>query len=356
MPVTGELLALFRSVGSEVSRLLSEYRRVEVEGGEWVPVGGSLGGVYIGVDSSRQSELFRFFFIFAVQGVAVVYDASRGVISNVSDADVGYVELAGSGKFGFSSRNRDALISSSSRNLEVSLAHEALSRSKSADLILMDGSYASFTVPVLISPKVYERFKELEKLVDRLHEGWAQRIRMLGSLSKSSRIAFISKSVTKTHLTSEENPRIKATVDGRKTVIPDFMAANLIAAREGRKPGFLWYDNPYFEIRSGTIDMAKREGITMEKWYTLTYILLHPAGRLYQATMPGKLTKGEVEQIVKTLLKVSPEGYPQPLSIPHHTSRLTRRDFKSIIALTIPQTETGREPLEQVVWGKPGGP
>ncbi|MEM0482936.1 MAG: DNA double-strand break repair nuclease NurA [Nitrososphaerota archaeon] len=110
--------------------------------------------------------------------------------------------------------------------------------------------------------------------------------------------------------------------------------------------------NPYFEIKSGTIEMARKKGVNLEKWYTLIYILLHPVRRLYQLTIPGKLSKSEVEQIVKIILRVSPEGYPQPLSIPHHTSRLTGKDFRSLITLTIPQVETGREPLEQIVWEK----
>ncbi len=351
MPVVYDgLIVMFRNVGFEISRLLSEYGRVEVRGGEWVPVEGSSRGVYVGVDSSRQSELYRFFFVYAVQGVSIVYDSVEGMLLKVSGADVDFVELAGSGRLGFSSRFRDAIISSTSRNLEVFLVQEAVSKFRDISLVLMDGSYASFTVPVLIPPQVSGKFKGLSRVVDKLREGWSRRVKIMNSISREFKVAFISKSISKTYIASEENPRIEVTIDNRRIAIPDFMVASFIALREGaRKPGFLWYENPYFEIKSGTIEMARKEGANIEKWYTLTYVLLHPTGRLYQLTTPGKLSKREVEQIVEALLRVSPEGYPQPLSIPHHTSRLTRKDFKSLITLAVPQAETGREPLEQTI-------
>ncbi|MEM2448598.1 MAG: hypothetical protein QXT14_06585 [Candidatus Bathyarchaeia archaeon] len=65
------------------------------------------------------------------------------------------------------------------------------------------------------------------------------------SISKDFRMAFISKSISKTHMASEENPRVEVTIDSGRITVPDFMVANLIASRgRVRKPGFLWYEKP----------------------------------------------------------------------------------------------------------------
>lgn len=136
-------------------------------------------------------------------------------------------------------------LSSSSRNLEVSLMYDAISWFRDVSLVLMNGSCASFNVPFLIFPRVSGKFKGLSKVIGKLQEGWSRRVKFMTSISKDFMMAFISKSIFKTHMASEENPRVEVIIDSGRITVPDFMVANLIASRgRVRKPGFLWYEKP----------------------------------------------------------------------------------------------------------------
>jgi hypothetical protein len=343
MPVTTSLHERFRGVGRELLDLLSLYDSLSVSGAEWIPVEGSFPVSAAGADSSRQVEVYRGVILYAVQGYAILV-SRNGLSDRVEDASVGYIEISEASKVGVKVA-RDSLVSSTAKTLEVSLLHR-LAGGGGVDLLLFDGSYESFLGPILVFKG--ELRKASPKLAERIRGLWEHRLRVLDELYRRARLIFISKSSGKLNLVKRGG--VKAVLGDREYQVPDFIVVRrILSSMRPPKPGFLWYENPYMELKRGECDEVKRVAPSLSCWYTLTYVLLHPAGKAYQLTTPGRLSREEVEELVKQLMHVSPDGYPYLLSVAHHSSRLTRSDFKSLVALLTPELETGREQLEQTL-------
>ena len=342
MPVTASLYERFRGVGRELIDLLSLYDSLSVSGAEWIPVEGSSPVSTAGADSSRQFEVYRGFILYAVQGYAMLV-SREGFADSVEDASVGYIEVSEVSRVGVKVA-RDSLISSTAKTLEVSLLHR-VGGGGGVDLLLFDGSYESFLGPILVFKGELRRASP--RLAERIQGLWEHRLKMLNELYGRVRLAFISKSSGKLNLVKHGGVRVK--LGSSEYQVPDFIVVRRVISNvKPLKPGFLWYENPYMELRR-ECDEVKRVAPNLSCWYTLTYILLHPAGKIYQLTTPGRLSREEVEELVKQLKHISPDGYPYPLSATHHSSKLTRSDFRSLVALITPELETGREQLEQTL-------
>jgi hypothetical protein len=344
LPVTQSLYEEFRSAGRGLLELLSLYESLSVSGAEWVPIEGSSPAVVAGADSSRQVEVYRGVIIYAVQGHAVL-TPPEGPSVWVEGASVGYIEVSEASKVGVRVV-REALASSTAKTLEVSLLYR-LAGGGGVDLLLLDGSYESFLGPILVFRG--ELRKASPNLAERIRGLWEGRLRMLGELYSGARLAFISKSSGKLNLV--ERGGVKVLHGDRELQVPDFIVVRrILSGAKPPKPGFLWCENPYMELGGWECELVERTaGLPCQ--YTLTYILLHPAGKAYQLTSPGRLTREEVGELVAQIKHVSPDGYPYPLSAPHHSSKLRKNDLKSLVALIAPELETGREQLEHTATG-----
>jgi len=343
LPLSTSLFERFKSIGRELLDLLNLYDSLTVTGAEWVPVEGSSPTSVAGADSSRQYEVYRGVVIYAVQGYAISISREGVVDGSVEGADVGFIEVSEVAGVGVKAA-RDSLLSSTSKTLEVSLLHE-VSGKHGVELSLLDGSYESFLGPILVFKGGLRRASP--RLAEKITWLWEHRLKLLNSLYDKVELAFISKSSSKLNLVRYGGVKVK--LGESEYQVPDFIVVKrVLSSLKQLKPGFLWYEKPYLELRKGCSEV-KRIAPKLSCTYTLTYILLHPAGRPYQLTIPGKLSKEEVEELVRKLKHVSPDGYPQPLSTTHHLSRLKRGEFKKLTALIAPELETGREQLEQTL-------
>jgi hypothetical protein len=342
--VTPSLYEEFVRAGRGLRELLSLYESLSVSGAEWVPVEGSSPVSVAGADSSRQCEVYRGVIVYAVQGHAVLVPPG-GPSVWVEGASVGYIEVSEASRVGVGVA-REALASSAAKTLEVSLLHR-LASGGGVDLLLFDGSYESFLGPILVFKGELRRASP--KLAERIHGLWEDRLRMLGELYGRARLAFVSKSSGKLNLV--ERGGVRVTLGGREYRVPDFIVVRrILSGVRPLKPGFLWYENPYVELGGWECEHVERVA-GLPCTYTLTYVLLHPAGKAYQLTVPGRLSREEVAELVRQLVHVSPDGYPYPLSATHHSSKLHRSDLRSLVALIAPELETGREQLEHTTTG-----
>jgi hypothetical protein len=342
--VTRSLYEEFRRAGRGLRELLSLYESLSVSGAEWVPAEGSSPAVAAGADSSRQHEVYRGVIVYAVQGHAVL-TPPEGPSVWVEGASAGHIEVSEASRVGVRVA-REALISSTAKTLEVSLLHR-LAGGGGADLLLFDGSYESFLGPILVFKG--ELRKASPRLAERIHKLWEGRLRMLDELHSRARLAFISKSSGKLNLVRHGG--VKAVHGDRELQVPDFIVVRrVLSSARPLKPGFLWCENPYMELRGWECELVERTA-GLPCLYTLTYVLLHPAGKAYQLTVPGRLTREEVAELVGQIKRVSPDGYPYPLSATHHSSKLLKSDLKSLVALIVPELETGREQLEHTATG-----
>ncbi len=340
--MTPSLYEEFVRAGRGLRELLSLYESLSVSGAEWVPVEGSSPAAAAGADSSRQWEVYRGVIIYAVQGHAVL-TPPEGPSRWVEGASVGYLEVSEASRVGVA---REALASSAAKTLEVSLLHR-LAGGGGAGLLLFDGSYESFLGPILVFRG--ELRKASPGLAERIHRLWEDRLRMLGELYGRAGLAFISKSSGKLNLV--ERGGVRVSYGGRELQVPDFVVVRrILSSARPPKPGFLWCENPYVELGGWECELVERV-TSLPCLYTLTYVLLHPAGKAYQLTVPGRLTREEVAELVAQVKSVSPDGYPYPLSAPHHSSKLHKSDLKTLVTLIAPELETGREQLEHTATG-----
>jgi hypothetical protein len=342
--VTFSLYEEFARAGRELQELLGLYESLSVSGAEWVPVEGSSPVVAAGADSSRQYEVYRGVVIYAVQGHAVL-TPPEGPSVWAEGASVGYIEVSEASKIGLGVA-REALVSSAAKTLEVSLSHR-LAGGGGVDVLLFDGSYESFLGPILVFRG--ELRKASPRLAERVHRLWEDRLGMLGELHGRARLAFVSKSSGKLNLV--ERGGVKVLHGDMEYRVPDFIVVRRVLSNvKPPKPGFLWCENPYMELRGWECEHVERAA-GLPCTYTLTYVMLHPAGKAYQLTVPGRLSREEVAELVGQIKRVSPDGYPYPLSAPHHSSKLRKTDLKSLVALIAPELETGREQLEHTAAG-----
>ncbi len=343
MPISSDLIDSFRRVGVELLEQARIFESLEVEGVEWVPVEGFSPSVVAGVDSSRQHETYRGFIVYAVQGYSLSMAPDGGLIAGVGGADAGYLSVVEASRVGVRVA-RDALVSSVSKTLEVKLLSR-VAEGSGARVALLDGSYESFLGPILVFSG--ELRKAVPELAGRIRGLWEERVKLLDRLAGFTRLAFISKSSSKSTLV--ERGGVTVRLKESEVRVSDFIVVKrVIDSVKPRTAGFIWYPNPYQELRKGG-DEVGRVASRLGRWYTLTYILLHPAGRPYQLTIPGKLSKEEVAWVVETLKPLSPDGYPRPLSVAHHLSTLKRSEFRKLASMILPHLETGREELERTV-------
>jgi hypothetical protein len=344
LPVTSSLYEEFRSAGRGLQELLGLYESLSVSGAEWVPAEGSPPVAAAGADSSRQYEVYRGVIIYAVQGHAVL-TPPEGPSAWAEGASAGYMEVSEASRVGFGVA-REALVSSAAKTLEVSLLHR-LAGGGGADVLLFDGSYESFLGPILVFRG--ELRKAGPRLAERVRRLWEDRLGMLGELHGRARLAFVSKSSGKLNLV--ERGGVKVSRGDMEYRVPDFVVVRrILSGVRPPKPGFLWCENPYMELGGWECEHVERAA-GLPCTYTLTYALLHPAGKAYQLTVPGRLSREEVAELVGQIKRVSPDGYPYPLSAPHHSSKLRKTDLRSLVALIAPELETGREQLEHTATG-----
>lgn len=345
MPISSDLVDSLKRMGVDLLDRISSYDSLVVKDIEWVPVDRVSPASTAGVDSSRQYEVYRGFIVYAIQGYAVALTREGSLLASLGDADSGYLDVVEASRIGVRVA-RDSLISSASKTLEVRLLNSIV-KNWGVELALLDGSYESFLGPILVFKG--ELRKAAPRLAGKIRELWEGRVKLLNEIAGLARLAFISKSSSKSTLVERGGVRVES--EGSTVVVPDFIVVRrALATMNVRTPGFIWYPNPYVELRKGgdeVVAIASR----LSRWYTLTYILLHPAGRVYQLTIPGKLGKEEVREIVEKLRSIAPDGYPRPLSIAHHLSTLRRGEFKKLLSMIIPHLETGREELERVIGG-----
>ncbi|MEN2999068.1 MAG: DNA double-strand break repair nuclease NurA [Acidilobaceae archaeon] len=320
MPVSPPLFREFGKMWDELRVWLALLENVKAEGLEWVEVEPSHAPSVVASDSSRHQLLLRYALIYAAQGVAVRYEGR--VAEQIEDALVDFAVVGG---YRGQKEIWEGLVSNRFKTLEVSLA----SRLR-GDYVLLDGSYPSFVASRLGEPP--EKGSILEKYYEQARKSWEGRISLLEKMEGERKLVFLSKSVSKAHLTE----KIKVRLGEEAIRPPDFVIAEILS--RGRGAGFLWSENLVYSIRTGG----------EERRYTLTYARFKPRGPLFQLTVPGEPGLGELRRIVSHLSYISPAGYPEPLAEAHHLSLLKYKEFKELVKGLGALAETGREVLEQL--------
>ncbi|MEM1927348.1 MAG: DNA double-strand break repair nuclease NurA [Acidilobaceae archaeon] len=339
MPVFEELVDRMRLVRGRVEEIVARISEMRVEGLEWVPLSGGGGGdlLVVASDSSRRHKNFRGVVVYAVQGVAVVYHASRGVLWSETDADAGAIELVGRSERRLR-RLVEAVLDNSAKNMEVRTVERAMRRGFKPGYALFDGSYESFVEAILVSPR--------QPLGESLSRGWRERLEQLGRIVESTRAVFVSKNVSKPVLVRDCGVRVK--IAGEDAEVPDFLIVWRVLREESAKaPGILWPARPYVAVSESE---AASSASGLPSVYTVFYALLSPWGKAYKLTVPGQITLEEAEKIAGDLAVLSVnDGYPHPLAVAHHLCSLKRGEFERLLALTAPELESGREPLDNVI-------
>ncbi|MEM0340875.1 MAG: DNA double-strand break repair nuclease NurA [Acidilobaceae archaeon] len=342
MPVVEGLLDKVLGVREHIEKALAKMRSIKVEGLEWIPLElqEAKDLLFVASDSSRQHENFRGLFIYAVQGVAVAYSTAEGVLKREVDSDARVIELVGKKVRRFV----EAILDNSSKRLEVKLVEKIIENNVSPSYVLFDGSYESFAQAILVPFR--RSFRE------EIYAMWKERVESLARILKSFQTVFISKSIKRTYLNKECGITVR--LGDNEIEVPDIIIiGKVINEAKVKTSGILWPAKPYIELRNAPLWRGKAELEALDNLsekYTMFYALLSPWGRVYRITVPKEISLQEAEEIVRDLSVVSVnDGYPHPLAVVHHLSKLTRKDFKDMLALVAWDLESGREPLNYTI-------
>jgi len=343
--LSGVFVGLVREVlglGSSVEGYLGELEALEVEGFEWVRVDPSVGVTIVGVDSGWGYEVFRELIVYGIQGSAVSVwgDGSRAEVE--AGARAGFTNLIElsrvKSKRGIIRWFESSQLVREAQTLEVELAVK-LAGKVDAGIVLFDGSYPSFVIPIHVKYPV-----AMGELVARAYNLWVERTSLLRELLESGvTVAFISKTSTRSLLT--EIGCVRVAYHGEEVKLPDFIVVRrALTEKEYRGPGFTWCSKPHAIVE----EEVGKQGLPTT--YTVTFTILDERTRTpYKLTIPGALNVDEVAEIVSSIAWISPGGYPQVLQEAHQLSKLRKSDFKKLVTPIALRLETGREPLEHTL-------
>lgn len=285
------------------------------------------------VDSSFLAIESRIGYIYAIQGIAAVYDMENGIVRQVCSSifsDMGFINVKPTKKYGIVHRSLyKKVLAEYAYMLELKNVLNVVKK-RPCDLILMDGSLASFIVNR--STKDFDISIESVAGVLRLNEVESEKSDYLTTLSSKKYSVFVAKSSNAGFYT--------------QGLCPDMYVlelARLYKLKPYSDPGFL--EPLVLDAKLTLFKLVKSVGIPIDI-FTVTYARFREGIPVYQLSLPYKATVDEVKYVYSCVKKWSAPGYPTPLEYVHRFSKLPRKSLiNAMMFLGIP-IASGREIIE----------
>jgi len=232
-----------------------------------------------------------------------------------------------------------------SRELELSVASDLVSGD---ELVLHDGSLFSFLWYGKL-PEIPREFKFASRKKPRtLRDLWRTVATRLTEAARKTQLLFLAKTIRRNYYVERLLPDHSA----HTSALNDIVVLELLR-RRGSLPRAPFFIEPlYIEKPSDlprplkSLDPEDMEFIKPILPVTVTYMAFGPTTPLYQLTTPGKLSTGDLSDVLCCLLAFSAAGYPDPLKIAHGMSKITVQEFKALaVKLGLTRIPTGRELL-----------
>ncbi len=299
----------------------------------------------IASDSSRVYREMRMAVFFAVQVVAVKFKPGKDVV--FSDAEAGYCTVPlETGKMPIEEVVR-RVAQFISRELELSAASRLISEN---ELVLHDGSIFSFLWYGKL-PRIPEGFKFATRPKPRtLRDLWRSVVSKMLEAKRRAQLLFIAKTIRRNYYVEKLLPGNFSS--GTVSALNDLLVLELLRKRRSlpREPHFiepLYIEKPEELPRPlKSLDSEDMEYIKPLLPITVTYVVFSYNTPPYQLTLAGKLSPGELREILETLLPYSASGYPDPLRVAHNMCKISMQEFRTVAArLGLTQISTGRELL-----------
>lgn len=325
-----ELLKAFNDVSKDLEAVKGFAEGLEVEFSKLTPLRDDVFREVSASDSSTIYRGYEYMSLYIIQGISIKYPGSptrASPIVRTGAAHVKNIHLS-------SGREPEHVVERKARMLskllELKLTEDSL-ESNGGSLALFDGSLISF-----LSFGVKEERPELRSL-------WVEVRDRVRKLSKRATAVFVAKTIRLSHYIKkwfgdmEEARRFNdiavlnyARWIGKLPLEPHYVEPVIISdSRDLPEP----LGKPGFELDE-IIPMA------------VTYVSLGHGAPYYQVTIPGVRGLGEVDSVVRSLMKYSRFGYPDPLRIAHHLCKLKASEVNALLLkVGFSILKTGREPL-----------
>ena len=294
-------------------------------------------------DSSRVYREMRAAVLFAVQAVGVRIKPSEERVQ--VDAEAGYCTIPVVGGKTPVEEVVKRVAQFTSRELELSVASDLVSGD---ELVLHDGSLFSFLWYGKL-PEIPREFKFASRKKPRtLRDLWRTVAMRLTEAARKSQLLFLAKTIRRNYYVERLLPDHSV----HTGALNDIVVLELLR-RRGSLPRAPFFIEPlYIEKPSDlprplkSLDPEDMEFIKPILPVTVTYVAFGPTTPLYQLTTPGKLSTGDLSDVLCCLLAFSTTGYPDPLKIAHGMSKISIQEFKALaVKLGLTRIPTGRELL-----------
>jgi hypothetical protein len=281
--------------------------------------------------------------LFAVQAVGVKFKPGEERVQ--VDAEAGYCTIPVVGGKTPVEEVVKRVAQFMSRELELSVASDLVSGD---ELVLHDGSLFSFLWYGKL-PEIPREFKFASRKKPRtLRDLWRTVAMRLTEAARKSQLLFLAKTIRRNYYVERLLPDHSV----HTGALNDIVVLELLR-RRGSLPRAPFFIEPlYIEKPSDlprplkSLDPEDMEFIKPILPVTVTYVAFGPTTPLYQLTTPGKLSTGDLSDVLCCLLAFSTTGYPDPLKIAHGMSKISIQEFKALaVKLGLTRIPTGRELL-----------
>ncbi len=325
-----ELLKAFSDVSKDLDAIKGFAESLDIEFFKLTPSGDSVFKEVSASDSSTVYRSYEYMSLYIIQGVSVKYPGSPTRTSPTVKAGATHVKNIhlSSGREPEHVVERKARMSS--KLLELKLAEDSLEGSEKC-LALFDGSLISF-----LSFGVKEERPELRSL-------WVEIRDRVRELSKRATAVFVAKTIRLSHYVRKWFGEVEEARRFNDIAVLEY------ARRIGKLPLEPHYVEPVVISDSSMLpDPLGKPGFELDGVIPMavTYVSLGYRAPYYQVTIPGVKELGEVDSVVKSLMKYSRSGYPDPLRIAHHLCKLKPSEVNALLLKAgFSILRTGREPL-----------
>ncbi|MEM1644273.1 MAG: DNA double-strand break repair nuclease NurA [Ignisphaera sp.] len=300
---------------------------------KWITLNNEVECACAAVDSSFLTIESRVGYIYALQGLAVLYSIEKGIAKkeNASTfADVGFIDIS-------IDKENHIIKKSTYKKILAEYAYmlelrNLLEIAKDVDrgLILIDGSFISFAM----SKRIKNVHAYIESIGHRcsLNEIENLKTQYLEQLSRIKYVAFFAKSSNAGFYTQGQYPDMYILELTRLFKIDPYVCS-----------GFL--EPLTFDVKETLSKIIKDTNISIDK-FTVTYARFGLGMPAYQVSFPYALSEDDVKYVYMCLKKWSAAGYPIPLEYVHRFSKLPRKNLiNAMVHLGIP-IASGRELIE----------
>jgi len=284
------------------------------------------------VDSSFLIIESRVGHLYAIQGVAILYEFKNGVAKRLAlspFSDVGFIE-AEPVKEGYVTKKYvyKKALTEYAYTLELGNLVKIVDKN-TCDVALVDGSLISF----LVSRKSTDTKVFIEGVYNsyRLDEIEDLKAQHIERLSKHRHTVFLAKSSNAGFYTKDIYPDMYVLELARLFKIDPYSRAGFL------EPVVLGFE---------TLGKLIKGSIRSSGEFTVTYLRFKAGIPVYQVSLPYKADVEEIKYIYSCLKKWSPSGYPLPLEYVHRFSKLPRKHLvNAMIMLSLPVV-SGREIID----------